>query len=242
MPTTGNIKDMHYDFRVKLNRIDSAKYRDLKVPEVDRKLNEGINLFILLVAQPRIRNQFGFETTQRTTDDIRLLVVNKKPLTENANLDGEVFYTLPPDYLYYLGADATASKGDCAGQQMDIIVVDHDDRSLNREFYKSDFEWRELNVRFFEDGIRAFPEDFNIDKFTLDYIKEHPYVHYAEGFETGEYQLPNGELLQGFQDCILPDITHAEIVDLAVLLATGDLELPLANQLRAGQLRLKQLA
>ena len=78
MPTTGNIKDMHYDFRVKLNRIDSAKYRDLKVPEVDRKLNEGINLFILLVAQPRIRNQFGFETTQRTTDDIRLLVVNKK--------------------------------------------------------------------------------------------------------------------------------------------------------------------
>ena len=43
MPTDGNIKNMHYDFRVKLNRIDSAAYRDLKIPEVDRKLNEAIN-------------------------------------------------------------------------------------------------------------------------------------------------------------------------------------------------------
>ena len=243
MAKAGNIKNMHYDFRTKLNRIDSAQYRDLKVPEVDRKLNEAINLFILLVAFPRVRNQFGFETTQRTVDDIRVLVNDDRNITVKEQKDEYTIYNLPVNYLYFLSANATASRNDCQKQRMDVTVIKHDNRSRSREFYKSDFEWRELNISFQEDGINVYHEgEFTIDKFTLDYIAPHPYVHYAEGFEGGQYTLPDGEVLTGHVDCILPDITHAEIVDLAVLLATGDLELPLANQLRAGQLRVKQLA
>lgn len=243
MSTDGNIKNMHYDFRGKLNRIDSAAYRDLKIPEIDRKLNEAINLFILLVAFPRIRNQFGFETTQRTTGDIQDLVIDGSSFSLDVESDDYNSYSLPDSYLYYLSSKAFASKGTCAEQLMDVTVIEHDDRSRNREFYKSNFEWRELNISFGKQKIRVYHEgEFTIDSFKVDYILKHPYAHFAEGFDTGTYKLPDGTVLTGYQDCILPDITHAEIVDLAVLLATTDLEMPLANQLRAGQIRMKQLA
>ena len=242
MPTDGNIKNMHYDFRVKLNRIDSAAYRDLKIPEVDRKLNEAINLFALLVAFPRIRNQFGFETTQRTTDDISPLVTGSKLLIVDKDFDKFKRYTIPADYLYFLSASAKASQGSCLKQPMDVVVITHDDRSRDREFYTSDFEWRELNISFNENGVEVYHEgEFIIDEFAFAYLKKHPYVHFAEGFEGGTYTLPDGTVLTGYKDCILEDITHPEIVDLAVLLATNDLEMPLANQLRAGQIRVKQL-
>lgn len=235
---------MHYDFRVKMNRIDSAQYRDLKIPEIDRKLNEAINLFLLLVAEPRIRNQFGFETTQRNIDDIRTMVVNEFLLSGGNATSGETVFSIPGDYLYYLGGSVTASKDGCLKQKMDVIVTKHDDRALVREFYESDFDWREVNIGFAGDGIHVYHQDFHIDTFSIDYIMAHPYVHYAAGFEGGTYTLPNGTVLgptPGFQDCLLPDIVQPEVVDLAVLLATGDLELPMANQLRAGQLRVKQL-
>jgi hypothetical protein len=34
-------REMHYDFKQKLNKIDSQKHRNLKVPEIDWKLNEA---------------------------------------------------------------------------------------------------------------------------------------------------------------------------------------------------------
>ena len=60
MATAGNIKNMHYDFKQKLNRVDTNTYSGLRVPEIDRSLNNAINLYMLLIAEPRLRNQFGY--------------------------------------------------------------------------------------------------------------------------------------------------------------------------------------
>ena len=51
-------------------------------------------------------------------------------------------------------------------------------------------------------------------------------IHNAEDFRAGGYKLPSGILLTGSNDCILPEHTHREIVDIAVLLATGEMQLP----------------
>ena len=60
-----NAREMHYDFKQKLNKIDSQKYRNLLVPEIDWKLNEAQEVFVKIIAEPRLRSQLGFEINQR---------------------------------------------------------------------------------------------------------------------------------------------------------------------------------
>lgn len=236
-----NIKNMHYDFKQKLGRVDTNKYVGLQVPQIDWRLNEGLNLYILLVAEPRIKNQLGVETTQRTIDDISVLVKNDIPLSLTAN-DDHVLAVLPNDYMYYLSTSKLlASKGACIKQKIETTVIRHDSRANDREFYKSSFDWRECNIRFFNQGIKIFNTDFIVDKFLLDYIKVHPFIHNAEDFTPGGYKLPDGTLLTGVENCQLPGYMLSEIVDLAVLLTTGDLELPLAYQFKQNKLGVTQL-
>jgi len=242
MATVGNIKDMHYDVKQRLNRLDSNAHIDLKIPEIDRLLNRAINLYLLLIATPRLRNQLGFETSKRTTDDIKNMVVNGAVLSITNNVA-----TLPDDYMYFLSTDELiATKGSCNNRRLKTVVIQHDDETDDNVFYNSNFEWGECNIRFFDGGIRLFPSDFTINSnsFKINYIKKHPYVHNAEDFGVGTYFLPNGEELgvtEPFVDCELPDITHSEIVDIAVMLASGDLELPNVYQLKQNQLQVKQI-
>ena len=85
------IEEVHYDFKMKMNKTDSQNYRNLLIPEVDWLVNESIELYVKMVVHPRIRNHFGFEIGQRTIDDIRTLVVTPKSNhklsnTENASI------------------------------------------------------------------------------------------------------------------------------------------------------------
>ena len=46
------IQDMHYDFKKKLNKIDSQQNRNLLIPEIDWTLNEAQELFVKITAFP----------------------------------------------------------------------------------------------------------------------------------------------------------------------------------------------
>ena len=70
------IKDMHYDFKKKLNKVDSQQYRNLLIPEIDWALNEAQNVFVDIVSEPRLRTNLGFEKSQKNIDDIRTLVIS----------------------------------------------------------------------------------------------------------------------------------------------------------------------
>ena len=74
-------REMHYDIKFKLNKIDSQQNKNLKIPEIDWVINEANEILIKLIAQPRVKNQFGFETSQRTIDDIRTIVRNNVVIT-----------------------------------------------------------------------------------------------------------------------------------------------------------------
>jgi hypothetical protein len=240
------IADMHYDFKRKLNKLDSQEYRNLKIPEIDWILNEALQLFALLIAVPRLRNHLGFETFQRTIDDIYPLVVDDHYCTVASQGTGYTIYSLPTDYLAYQSVNAIAyidqdQLKTCGGRKMDVTVIKHNNRSENRSFYNSSFQWGQLNVRFLNTGIKAYHADFLISTFRLDYIKRHVYIHNAKDFLAGGYTLPGGTVLTGSVDCELPEHTHTEIVDIAVLLAAGELELPTAYQLKQNKLNLKQL-
>jgi hypothetical protein len=222
-----NIREMHYAFKMALNKLDSQQNINLRVPQIDVLLNEAQMLYIKLIAEPRTRNQFGFEVGQRSIDDLKNIVVDDdlRPITATGTKYEVV--SLPDDYLFFAGASIDMKKGTCVVPMERVRVIQHDDKAEESPFDRSDFEWREVNIRFFEDGIKVFNDGtFSIDTFTLDYIREPLYMHNAQDFNGATYTRLDGTVLITFQDCELSAHTHQEIVDLAVLIAAGNIEIP----------------
>lgn len=213
---------MHYDFKTKLNKIDSQQYRNLRIPEIDWKLNEAQELFVKMVAKPRLNKNLGFETSQRSIDDIRTIVVKDYCSSVINNIG-----TLPANYWHFLSATTLMNKGECVSFPATVKIRQHDDEFENSLFDCSSFEWREVNAVFHQLGLKLYDDGtFTNTRFCMNYIKKLEYIHNAEDFAKGTYKLPSGTLLTGSNSCILPEHTHREIVDIAVLLATGDMQLP----------------
>lgn len=245
-----DIRGMHYDFKQKLNKVDSHQYTNLKVPEIDWKLNEAVELFIKKIAQPRLSQHLGFEKNQRSIDDIRTIVVGKYPLKEVRRADlipGElhprfVIYEIPEDYMFYVSADAIIARQPCKDRDATVRVQQHDDLFETSVFDKSSFDWKTVNIVFCNEGIKVFSDGtFEIKSLSIDYIRKPKYIHNAQDFlPTKSYKLPDGTLLSGKQECELPEQTHREIVDIAVLIVTGDLQIP-DHQIKQHKLSLNQI-
>jgi hypothetical protein len=238
-----NIREMHYDFKQKLNKIDSEQYRNLKVPEIDWKLNEAIDLFLKIVAQPKIKVNLGFEISSRVTDDIRSLVVDTLPLTLTALDSTHYLAALPTNYLYYVSMDSMKmKKGNCIVDALKIFVRQHDDNFTASVFDKSSFDWREVNIRFYQAGIKIYTEgEFEVTQALLSYIKIPAVVNNCEDYPpSGSYKTLAGVTLTVNVNCDLPIETHREIVDIAVAITTGDLQIP-DLQVKMGKMQLNQL-
>lgn len=221
-----SIQNMHYDFKKKLNKLDSQKYKNLKIQEIDWALNEAYGIFVKTTAQPRIANQLGFESNSRTINDIRVLVNESKPADAIVFDERSYRVELPEDYWFLVSSFALGNKGNCQ-DRLETNEVQHDDRHEESPYNQSSFEWRETNFRFYSGGLRFFTDEtFTINKVYLDYIRTLKYMHFASGVQGGTYKLPDGTILTGTQDCELPKELHAEIVDIAVLIATGELQMP----------------
>lgn len=221
------VEDMHYDFKSKLNKIDSQRYRNLQIPEIDWKLNEAQYVFIRSIFEPKYRNQLGIEITQRNTDDIRTIIKDNVCISTSQFTSNSEFVTLPEDYMYYLRGYVLSNKNPCGNKKIRLTIEQHDDEFEESPFDKSSYEWEEVNGNFFENGIRVFNDGtFTNTQVCIDFIRKPAYIQFAQGTVNSQYRLPNGTLLTGKQDCELPYQVHYEIVDIAVLIATGDMQIP----------------
>lgn len=227
-----NAREMHYDFKQKLNKIDSLKYRNLLVPEIDWKLNEAQEVFVKMYEEPRLAQAIGFETSQRTIQDVQTIVIDQK-LSDGSCIkptvydEGKYLVALPADYWFHIKSTVYATKGTCTTKPMDVIKRQHDDLHERSPFDRSSFLWRECNIEFNKDGIIIFTNgDFIPDWFCLSYIRVPRPIWNAQDFQGGQYRNLEGVILTGSQDCELPKTVHREIVDIAVLIATGDLQIP----------------
>ena len=216
------VEEMHYDFKTKINKVDSQQYRNLKIPEIDWALNEAQELFVKLVAEPRMLSNQGFEINQRSIDDIKNIVKIEIPLIPN--IKGIV--ALPQDYWHYVRGRVISSKRNCINKSCVLKIRQQDDTFEESPFDKSSFEWREINGIFFDGGIKLYFEEGVYGHLLLSYIRKPAYIHFASGFNVSGYKLPDGTLLTGTQDCELSFHTHREIVDIAVALTTGHIQAP----------------
>jgi hypothetical protein len=215
------IKEMHYDFKRKFNKVDSQKNRNILVPEIDLYLNEAEEIFVKLIAEPRKKGSLGFETSQRSTEDIRSIVVTSLIVPNSITGTG----VLPTTYRYYVAGKATISKGKCLNKKAKLVIIQHDDEAEGSVFDKSSFEWREVNAVFNSDGLKVFTDGtFTVNNVSVTYIRKTNYMHNAEDFRVGGYELSPGVALIGSVNCELPDHTHREIVDIAVMLASSEIQ------------------
>ena len=236
-----DIKEMQYDIKFKLNKIDSEQYKNFRIPELDWAINEAEEIFVKSIAEPRTSNYLGFEINQRTIDDIRTIVVNDVTIVP-IKINNETYkVSLPQDYMFYISANVIISKEKCADRTARAILRQHDDRFEASPFDTSSFEWKEVNIRFYEDGIKLFTDGtFEIKEVKLNYIRKRKYIHNAQDFlPTSSYKLPSGVILTGTQNCELPEHTHREIVDIAVLILANNLDSP-NYQLKQAKINLNQ--
>lgn len=231
-----NIKEMHYDFKRKFNKVDSQQNRNFLVPEIDQYLNEAEDIFKKTIAQPRFRTKLGFESSQRNIDDIRSIVVTNCHTVQN-----NLIYLLPANYQYYVRGRVTLKRVGCSNRIAPLRIKEHDDAFEEDIYSKSSFDWKRMNGLFNSDGIQLHTDGtFTINTVCVTYIRKTQFMHNAEAFRTGGYVLPSGVALTGFSDCELPENTHREIVDIAVMLAAGEVQAS-DFQLKLNKLNLDQI-
>lgn len=245
------IEEMHYDFKMKLNKIDSQQFRNFLIPEVDWLLNEAQELFIKMVAEPRLSFHLGFEKSQRNTDDIKMLV-REETIIDNKKILEKVGYRykeyeLPENYMFFIRALVYGQTGSCKNVPCVVKIKQHDDSNHISPFDKSSIVWREINGMFIGNklelelpNISEEPES-DLGDTQLTYLRRPKYMHYAKGTGENGYKLNEDEksLLTGKQNCELSPHTHREIVDIAVMLASGQLQIQ--DPFKMTKLNLNQL-
>lgn len=214
------IDELHYDVKNKVNKLDSQQYKNLLVPEIDWVLREAEELFVKLIAFPRVYNHLGFERNQRSIDDIRTIVESDVVLNV---VNNEV--VLPENYWHYIDSKATVSKNNCNAIKTKVIIRQHDDEFESSPFDKSSYIWKEINAVFYKNKIKLFPEEgTTIENFCFSYIRKPVYLHNALRHKGNKYVDLKGNNLSGQVTSELPDHTHREIVDIAVLLISGQIQ------------------
>lgn len=218
-----SIRNMHYDLKYKLNKLNTNQNKDLIIPEIDMKLNEALTLYVnTLLGATGARKNIGNSTSipVRVTDELYPLIVN----TPTTQLVGSIF-NVPQDFLHCLKFNANLKKNSCLNTiRANVYVRQHTDLIETSIMDKSSFNWGEVNVTFDSRGWYFHTDlDYNVEDVSMTYIRQHPYIHNAQDFSPSGYQTIDGQMLTGRVDCELPKYVQSAIVDLAVLIITGEI-------------------
>jgi hypothetical protein len=227
------VQEMHNEFKISMDKVDSSAYPEFLDWEIDYYLNEAQDRFI--------KNRFGrnnlyvrgFEEIQKRTDDLKALVVSKYcsiGTTPYYGLGGSFVYraeldslfddvnrtqTSSVDYMLYVKAAAETSKAKCPNKWHKVKLVQHDDLSSisGDPFNKPSAE---RPVIFFEDGDIFIwsGQDSEVSNFLVTFVKRPTQIN------IGTYNS------NPVTNCELSEYTHKEIVQYAVKIVIENIESP----------------
>lgn len=198
---------MHIEFRSKFNKINSNKNKAFLPQEIDLLLNDQMDKFVeSRTTRKSNAKQEGFEDTQKRLDDIRTII---KEGSTTANVPNNVLLVftpfpkgkaviLPADYNK-LVSDSSTTENTCAINDevpnrllsSEIIATAMRD-SFHKTHYLSPIS------EIVNNNLRVYEDNFTVNAINIVYVYKYPRIVYNS------------------QNCVLPDHTHREIVDLAV--------------------------
>jgi hypothetical protein len=229
------IDQMHHEFKLEKNKIDSLASMDFIPVEIDAYLNKGIWLFLKTRYKVNKSNN-GFETNQDRITQLSNLHIKSPELQSGLapTLVSNGVYKielkdLDYEYLYLTGADVDINTTSCKKTGVKVKLTQTDD--LNTLYSSPDFNWSIVNGRFgkadsgtaINDEKSALylytEEDSEISNINIDYIK-YPNRVFFQGYDhiDGQSSSTDPKI-----NCDIDAAFHDEIVRQAVLLAIEDL-------------------
>jgi hypothetical protein len=219
------ISELHYAFKVAMDRIDSNSQTDFNKGEIDYLLNEAQLIFLKTRSSTSNSKQKGFEATQKRIDDLSTLLVKypeQQPLTPVSN---EVNLSLLT-YEYYslVRIYAEVQYTDCV-KNVQLKFVQHDD--LN-DVLKDPFNSASQDAIPYNFGksstssstsIYLYPTTGTVNKVYIEYLKLPNKVSF------GGYAYVDGVIYPP-STLEFPEHTHLEIVDIAANIAAMNIENP----------------
>lgn len=223
------LQELHYELKLKLDKVDSLAEKNFKDWELDWILNEAAK--VLMKRRYGLTNIYrtGFEGIQKRYDDLRTLHIKsptaRQPAVVPVRQHGDFYevkisdFAFPYYFLTRLNVDIT--KGDCS-KTSSVRIVQHDDldEALSNPFYNPSFEWGEVLATFgrtdeeldSEGSIYIYTDGtFSIDRVYPEYLKA------PNRMWIGTYNSLDGSLTVGDPtvECDLPEHLQNELVDVA---------------------------
>lgn len=201
--------EMHIDFRVKFNTVNSNKNKAFLTQEIDWILNDQMDKFVEIRTTPKSNHKGeGFEESQKRLDDVRTII--KEGTTNSADAVGRTLLTLnnftygkyivlPANYLK-LVSDWSDCETTCSVHYMSPNRLFSNNRDIQLAL-KDQFHTTHPKSpvsQIVNDQLRVYAAGFSITNIHISYVYKYPRIAYAT------------------QDCVLPAHTHREIVDMAV--------------------------
>ncbi len=237
-----SVSELHYDFRIKMDRVDTLSQQDFNDAEVDWLLNEAQMVFVnrrfSYNSNPK---QTGFENSQKRIDDLSTLVVKyptQPPILTTMVSPGvyeaDLSETVYP-YLHLLNAfvDLSISEG-CTFSGVPLRFVQHDDlrESLKDPFESSSYDAVLYNLGRSSSGtstsIYIYGGNLPLSSISSVYVE---YLKVPSRISLGTYTYIDGNTYPAATS-ELPNSVHSELVDIACELAALNIENPEYIQLK----------
>ena len=234
------IEEAHYDFKIKMDRVDTISKPDFSVEEIDWLLNEAQQVFIKKRFNSSTDSlKLGFENTQKRIDDLSTLMVTQplQPPIVPAFIEGVYeldLANLQYPYLFMVKLSAEITLNNCT-KIVPLKPIQSDDLTdaLRDPFNKPSLDSIPFNYGLSTStnntSIYMYPGSATINKVYPSYIYTPPRVN------LGTYTYIDGVNYPP-TTFSTPLHTHSEIVDIACLLTSIAIENP--EYLRVKQAKL----
>lgn len=228
------IREQHFDFKVKIDEVDSLTNKGFTDAEIDWLLNEAE----LVVVRTRLNlnnfRQKGFEMDQKRIEDLSTLVV-RPPEEGDLSLDYHSdlniyefnFNDLKHKYLMYLRGTVEVVSDNCSSRA-EVVQVQTDDihDALEDPFFTSSGKQVLSNIGRSTTSIGTGSSLFFypavgdlLSNLRIEYLK------YPRRVNLGTYTYIDG-VQYPETNSELPEHLHSEVVDQAVLMATAFIQNP----------------
>ena len=231
------VQELHYQFKLSKDRVDTLSNQDFNPAEIDWFLNEAQLVYV--------KRQYDntFETNERISKALSNLVVKKEEQGDlvPTNLNG--VYELPLSllkypHLYIISGTAKVMSGTCTSTVV-LKPISHDDYldALRDPFNRSSkehllYNYGKSSETAMVTSMYMYPTiPSTVESVQLEYIK------YPSRISIGTYTYIDG-ITYPPTTSELNEQSHVEIVDLAVVIASMNIESPEYIQLKTAKLGL----
>lgn len=216
-----NVNELHYSFKIKADKVDSLKTRNLLPAEIDWIINESIQQFT--------DNKYqDFESIQDLIDQLSSLTIKSptslQPPVPVTVVEPGVYEMKLEDleypYLHLIRLRAKCSKEGCVDKVINGREISHDEANkvLLSPFEGPSYTWLNLPFLFGKSSTNGSSiylytkNDFEIEEVYPEYIK------IPEKIFFGGYNSLDGKYISTDPQVTtdLPEAFHRRIVDIAV--------------------------